>query len=376
MASKERKSPQGGVRIHSVKYNVVMNMILTSSSFLFPLITTPYVSRVLSTTGTGAVSFVQNVAHYFSLVAMLGVRYYGTRACAQVRDNPKELAKTVREILSLLMVSTAIVTVVYFGALFVVPRFGEERELFLIFSLYIWLTSLGVEWFYQALEQYDYITVRSIVFKLISLVLMFVFVREHDDYIIYGGIVIFASVASNILNIIRLNRLVDLHSPQEMDIWHHLKPMKWFAIALISSGMYVSVDIVLLGFLGTTHMVGLYQLVSKIKSVLVSCVNAVGNVMLPRLAHYQSSGNEKASNSLISKSFNFVSIIGGAIISLLAICAMPTVLIMGGADFVDSAAPLACVGPAVLFSALNIVLANYLIAHDQEKSWATVNVLG
>ena len=367
---------QKSLRIHSVKFNVLMNMIITSSSLIFPLITIPYASRVLGAGGMGAVAFAQSVSSYFSLVAILGVTYYGVKVCAEVRTNRLALSKVVKEILIILLCSTLVVYLAYTICIFTVPRFISEKALFLEFGVTIWLTSFGMEWFYQALEQYSYITIRSVAFKIIALILMFVLVRNQNDYVLYGFTVIFAGCASNILNILRIRKLIDFPTKQKLEIKRHFKPMVWYTAASIASGMYIQVDIVLLGFLGTNTQVGLYQLVSKIKSVLVTAVNSVGNVMLPRLSYYKSHNQKDKNDELIAKNLNFVMIMGFAIIALLAICAKPIVLLMGGNGFLGSIPPLRIVGAAVLFSAMNIVLANHLMSEGQEKAWAIVNMIG
>lgn len=363
-------------KVHSVKFNVLMNMIITSSSLIFPLITIPYASRVLGAGGMGAVAFSQSIASYFSLVAILGVTYYGVKVCAEVRTDKLALSKVVKEILIILLYSTLLVYAVYTVCIFTVPRFMSEKALFLEFGLTIWLTSFGMEWFYQALEQYSYITIRSVVFKIIALLLMFVLVRNQNDYVLYGFTVIFAGCASNILNILRICKLVDFSTKQKLELKRHFKPMVWYTAASIASGMYIQVDIVLLGFLGTNAQVGLYQLVSKIKSVLVTAVNSVGNVMLPRLSYYKSHNQRAKNDDLIAKNLNFVMVMGFAIIALLAICAKPIVLIMGGSGFLGSIPPLRIIGGAVLFSAMNIVLANHLMSENKEKAWANVNIIG
>jgi len=374
-SSKPAKHPTD-VRIRSVKFNVLMNMIVTTSSVIFPLITVPYVSRVLSTGGTGHVAFAQSVASYFSLVALLGVTYYGVRVCARVRDDRAELSRTVLELLVILACSTTMVFAVYLACLFTVPKMNAQFGLFALFGLAIWLSSFGVEWFYQALEQYEYITVRSVCFKLLALVLMFAFVRQRGDYAIYGLIVVVAGYGSNVLNLLRLRRLVDFRNCGHLNISRHFKPMLWFTIASISSGMYIQVDIVMLGFLGTTDMVGLYQLVSKIKSVLVTAVNSVGNVMLPRLSYYQARRKERQAGELIAKNMNFVMVFGSAIIALLILLADPIVALLGGADFAESAVPLRFVGIAVMCSAMNIVLANIMISKGMERGERDRTCLG
>ena len=370
--NRERKPP----RIRSMKFNVLMNMILTSSAFLFPMITVPYVSRVLGAEGTGLVSFAQSVSTYFSLVALLGMSHYGVRACAQVRDDEKELSKTVKELLCILLVSTTLVFVVFVACLAFIDKFNSHALLFIEFGLVIWLSSFGVEWFYQALEQYEYITIRNIAFKLIGLVLMFMLVKHVDDYLLYGFIVVISGYGSNLLNIIRLSHLVDFKIDCKLDPLRHLKPMVYFAMAAISSGMYTQADIVLLGFLGTPRMLGIYQLVAKIKQVMITAVNSVGNVMLPRLSYYRSSDRQQKAEELIAKNLDFVFIVGMAAIALIVVCADVIVYIMGGEEFADSAIPLILISPAVLLSSANVVLGNHMISNGDEKLWAKINISG
>ena len=182
----------------SIKLNFVMNIILTMSSFIFPLITFPYVSRVLLPVGTGKVSMATSVITYFSMFAQLGIPTYGIRACAKVRDNREKLSKVAQELLIINIIMSMISYMVLIILLFYVPKFRCEKELYVILSFNIILTSIGMEWLYKALEQYTYITVRSVIFKFIALIFMFFLVHKQTDYVIYGGITIFAASASNI----------------------------------------------------------------------------------------------------------------------------------------------------------------------------------
>lgn len=361
--------------MHSLKFNAVMNMILTSSSVIFPLITVPYVSRILSPSGMGAVSFAQSVITYFSLAAMLGISTYGVRACAQVRDNDKELALVVQELLVILAFSTTVVFIVYLVVLAVVPRFNEDRPLFIIFGIALWLASFGVEWFYQAIEQYGYITIRSIAIKFIGLILMFLFVHNANDYRIYGAIVIFTGYGANILNMIRLHRLVKFVSWHELNIRRHFRPMKSFFVSSISSGMYAQADMVLLGFLASNSVVGIYQLVAKIKTMLATAVNSVVNVMLPRLSYYATNAHGKYNNLLI-KNIGFVLLFASAGIAIAALNVVSIIDILGGSQYRAAVVPLLLILPALLFVSLNTVLSQYLISSGHEKQYAIVNFAG
>lgn len=179
----------------SIKRNFIMNVILTMSNFIFPLITFPYVSRILLPVGTGNVSFATSLISYFSLFAQLGIPTYGIRACAKVRDNREELTRTAHELLAINIVMDVVSYAILVLALLFVPRLQKDRTLYVVVSATILLTSIGMEWLYKALEQYTYITIRSIVFKFIALVAVFLLIHEQEDYVIYGGISILAGSA-------------------------------------------------------------------------------------------------------------------------------------------------------------------------------------
>lgn len=165
----------------SIKLNMVMNALLSMSSFIFPLITFPYVSRILLPIGTGRVAFATSVVTYFSMFTQLGIPTYGIRLCAKVRDDKEELTRAVHELLFINLFMSVVVYIVFFISLAVVPKFHEEHTLLLIIGATILLNALGVEWLYKALEQYTYITVRSLVFKVIALIGTFLFVRNPED---------------------------------------------------------------------------------------------------------------------------------------------------------------------------------------------------
>ena len=306
---------------------------------------------------------------------MLGISTYGVRACAQARDDEKELARVVQELLIILAVSTTIVFIIYLVVLVVVPRFSEDRPLFLIFGIALWLASFGVEWFYQSIEQYGYITIRSIIVKLIGLVLMFLLVHNAQDYRIYGAIVVFTGYGANILNMLRLHKRIHFRPRRELNIRRHFKPMRSFFISSISSGMYTQSDTVLLGFLVSNSIVGIYQLVAKIKNMLTMAINSVVNVMLPRLSYYATNQHDKYRDLLV-KNIGFVLLFAFAGITVAALNADSIINILGGVQYQEASTPLLLILPALLFASLNTVLSQYLISSGHEKQYATVNFIG
>lgn len=371
-----KKRTQSTPRIRSVRYNVIMNMILSSSTIIFPLVTVPYVSRVLQPYGTGAVAFTQSAMTYFSLVALLGVSSYGVRVCAVIRDDKVQLSKTVKELLIILICSTTLVTLVYLLCIYFIPQFRAQTELFLIFGIGLWLSAFGVEWLYQALEQYGYITIRNIVIKILCLIAMFVLVRRKSDYIVYGAIVVVAGYGANICNILRLRKLVDLSIKTKLKVSRHFKPMFHFFVASVSSGMYVQADTFILGLIGTTNMVGLYQLVVKIKSTLITVVNSVGNVMLPRLSYYNTHEKKGEAGLLVAKTLNFAYLFSLVLVCWCALERNGIIYILGGPEYAAAATALVLIAPSIALSSLNSTLGYYMASVNKEKLWATINVVG
>ena len=212
----------------SIKKNMIMNAMLEISKILFPIITYPYVARILHKSGTGKVDFALSVVTYFGMFAQLGIPNYGIKAVAKIRDDRQKLSKLVHELL-FINLFMAVISYIAFGAsLMIVPKFSRESVLLLVMSAIIFLNAIGIEWLYKGMEMYSYITKRSILFKFIGLIAMFLMVKSEDDYVIYGGITIFATAASDVLNFVNSRKYVDYKRQKDYNIRQHLKPVLVF----------------------------------------------------------------------------------------------------------------------------------------------------
>ncbi|WGE65247.1 oligosaccharide flippase family protein [Actinobacillus equuli subsp. equuli] len=326
--------------IKSVKFNFFMNMLLTVSNVLFPLITFPYVSRVLSPVGTGKVAFAYSIVSYFSIFAAFGVANYGIRACAQVRDNKEKLSKTVQEILCINIVLMSFVYFVYFLSVAFIPELKAEKTLFLISGLNILFAIVGVEWLYKGIEQYSYITIRSIIFKFIAFFLVFACVKTEADYSVYAFIIIFATVGSGIVNLYNLRKIIIIKRFENYDFKSHLKPMMTFFITTIAVAFYVNVSVALLGFIQGNEEVGYYNAAYRIKDVMVSIITSLGAVLLPRLSYYIENNMQDKFNEIVSKSTQFIFILSIPLVIFCILFAKPSVLILAGSAYSGSIVPL------------------------------------
>lgn len=352
----------------SLKLNFVMNAILTMSSFIFPLISFPYVSRILLPEGTGKVSFATSLIAYFTMFAQLGIPTYGVRACAKVRDDRNALTRTAQELLIINLVMTALSYGALILALVFVPRLRQERALYLLVSLSMLFTTLGMEWLYKALEQYTYITIRSIAFKLVAIVAMFALIHSREDYVIYGGITIFAASASGILNFIHARRFISLRPVGEYRFKPHLKAVAVFFAMACASTVYTNLDTVMLGFMTSDETVGYYNAAVRIKTILVSIVTSLGAVLLPRASYYVEHGQMDQFRKITRKALNFVFLAAVPMMVYFIMFAKQGIFLLSGENYGGSIVPMQWIMPTLLFIGLSNVLGiQILVPLGREK---------
>lgn len=352
----------------SLKLNFIMNALLTMSSFIFPLITFPYVSRILLPEGTGTVSFATSVVTYFALFAQLGIPTYGIRACAKVRDDREILSRTVQEIFLINCVMCILTYAAFFAALFAVPKMQAEKPLFLVISLTLFFNMIGMDWLYKGLERYTYITVTSIIFKFAALIAMFALVHEKSDYVIYGGISIFAASASNVCNLINVHKYIDIHPKGEYHFRRHMRPILIFFAMSCATTIYTNLDTVMLGFMKTNTDVGYYNAAVKIKNVLLGVVTSLGTVLLPRASYYVEHQEMEKFVEITRKAIRFVFIIAVPLMVYFILFAEESVLFLSGEAYRQAILPMQIIMPTlVLIGLTNIMGIQMLVPMGQEK---------
>jgi len=354
-----------------------MNALFSVASMLFPLITFPYVSRVLNPSGLGKVGFATSVIAYFTMFASLGIPTYGIRACAEVRDDKDKLSKTAHELIIINLIMTAIIYVVFAGTIIFVPRIRAEKLLFIVLSVSIILGTIGIEWLYKALEEYTYITIRSLIFKVIALVATFLLVHSESDYVIYGGITIFATSASNILNFINAHKYINLKPYKNYNLKRHFKLIGVFFAMACSITIYTNLDSVMLGFIKDDTEVGYYNAAVKLKGLLVAVITSLGTVLLPRASYYMEHGMKEEFNRVARKAINFVFILALPLMVYFMIFAKESVLFLSGKEFVPAIPSTIIITPTIFFIGLtNILGMQILVPSKREKQVFYSTVLG
>lgn len=356
------------VKQKSLKLNFIMNALLTMSSFVFPLIAFPYVSRILLPIGTGKVAFANSLISYFNIFAQLGIPTYGIRSCAMVRDDKERLTRTAHELLAINLIMSVISYVMLSLALLFVPRLRNERTLYIIVSFTILLTAIGMEWIYKALEQYTYIAIRSIVFKFIALLAMFLLIHKQSDYVIYGGLTILAASASNVLNFANVHKYIDMKSVGGYHIRRHLKPTVTFFAVSCAITVYTQLDTVMLGFMAADADVGYYNVVVKIKMILASIVTSLGTVLLPRASYYIQNNRMDDFKRIIRKAINFIFLLACPLMLYFILFARECIYILSGSAYESSIVPMQIIMLTLLLIGItNMLGIQVLVPMGKEK---------
>ena len=273
---------------------------------LFPLITVSYVSQVLLASGVGKVSSAQNIVQYFVLIASLGIPNYGVREIAKVRNDSSNLNKVFSELFSINSISTGLCTIIYYVIVFDFKYFAIDKMLYLLIGLTIILNFFNVDWFYQGIEEYSYITKRSFVVKVISLILLLVFVRESGDYLVYALIYIIGIAGNNFINCINLKKYGVKFSLSNTNVRRHIKPVFVLLCTTVAIELYTMVDTTMLTFMCPSENVAYYANSTKIVRLVIMLVTAIGAVLLPRLSYYSSQGKVKECEDIVNKVFRII----------------------------------------------------------------------
>lgn len=268
----------------SLKLNMVLNAIKGLMAIIFPLISFPYVSRVLGVETLGKYNFAISIISYFILLSGLGINTYAIREGARCRDDKEKLNKFANQVFSINIIATIISYILLFILLIVVSKFHEYTTLLIILSLQIMFKTIGIEWLYSAYEDYVYITVRSIIFQLLSLILLFACVHSTNDIYIYAIISVLSSVGSNILNFINSRKYCKISVTKNINLKKHIKPILILFATTITISIYVNSDITILGFMTNDYHVGIYSVSTKIYSIIKSLLASIVIVSIPRFS--------------------------------------------------------------------------------------------
>ena len=359
----------------SLGVNAFLNGLRSFLNLFFPLITFPYVSRVLSVSGIGIYNFSNTYINYFILIAGLGIATYAVREGAKYRENKDKIDEFVSQIFSLNMIATVIAYLLLVASLVIFKNLHNYVSCILIFSLQILFTTLGTEWIYTIYEDYAYITIRSIIFKIISIVLLFLLVRKPEDYLIYAAITVLSAVGSNLLNFIHARSFVHIRLTTKTNWRYHLKPVLVIFAAAIAVTIYVSSDTTILGLLKNDYAVGIYSTSVKIYQIAQSLLSALLTVTIPRLAFLWGQRRTDEYNQVLSKVIDYLGILVLPVSVGLIMLSQEVVLIIAGKKYLPSVNSLRIISWAIIFSIFSWIFSDCVLIPAKRENLVLRNTI-
>lgn len=360
----------------SLGINAVLNGIRSVLTLLFPLITFPYVSRILGATGIGIYNFSNSIVSYFLLIAGLGINTYAVREGAKYRENKEKISEFSSQIFTINLCSTVIAYILLGISLIIFKELQADVICILIFSMQIVFTTIGVEWLYTIYEDYTYITIRSIIFNILSILLLFLFVRKPSDYLIYAGITVCASAGANILNFINSKKIINLRITTKLNLAQHIKPILIIFASSVAVMIYVNSDITLLGLMKNNYVVGIYSVSAKIYTMVKSVLTAILIVTVPRLALLWGQKRFKEYKSILKDVVNNLIILVLPTMLGLMMLSREVILIISGKSFLRAHISLEILCVALIFSLFGWIISDcVLIPAKREKYFLFATVL-
>ena len=345
----------------SVKLNFIYNTIYQLLLILLPIITAPFISRTLGSQGIGIYSYTYSIASTFALFGMLGIMNYGNKVIATVQENRVERSKVFWNIWSIQIIFSLISIIFYLVYIFFFSK--EQFRYVLIVQVVVVLCSLvDINWFFFGMEKIKLTVFRNIIIKIVTVVFLFLFVKNEKDLIVYTLIMTGGLFLGNISVFSFLKREIDFVPPSLKKIKKHIKPIFVLFVPVIAVTLYKRIDKVMLGSFSTMEQVGFFENADKIINLPLGFITALGTVMLPRMSYLFAKDRQEESILYISYSMEFVCFLSSALMFGISGVAKEFAPMFFGEEFAQVGLLLIVMAPTILFIAwANVIRTQYLI---------------
>lgn len=350
----------------SLKKNFIYQTGYQVLATALPLITTPYINRVLGAEQLGTYTYVANIANYFTIFAMLGFNNYGSKMIAATKHNENELAHTFSSIRKLQCLMATVVVAIYL--LFISLCIPEHKSLYFIESLWIINCFIDINWFFWGMEKVKLTVNRNLIIKLITLLGVFIFVRSRNDILIYAFILVIGTILSDIYLISQVNKYVKGTKTTFYEMIAHIKPCIALFIPIVAMSIYQQMDKTMLGVLSTYEQVGYYSSADKIVNIPLGIITGLGTVSLPRIVSLISENKIMEYKKVVEKSISLVMFMCSAIAFGILAVSQEFVPLFFGREFLPCVSLVSFLTFVIFFKAISTVLVNQiLIPNDNEK---------
>lgn len=361
-----------------MRKNFFYTFLLTGSNLLFPLLTFPYLSRILGAEGLGICNFILSYGQNYTIIAGLGIPIYGIREIAKAGNDEKKRSKLFFELLIIHFISTGFFLIIYLASIFMYDDLRDYKDLALLGGTLILFNVFSIEWLFTGISEFKYITVRSLIIRGFSVISIFIFVKNKDDFFIYiltFVVTIFLTIVLDVRYSTKfISRKVVLSFRGTLA---HIKPIAFLGIYMILTSVYSVLPTTLLGFLSTKVSVGYYFGANKIIRVVISVFSSLITVMIPRLNVSVEKEEFDKYLMLVNQSLKVVISFGLPITFFVFLLARPLVMLLGGENFNNSIVVVQIMSPVILLvSFAQIFVFLVLSVNRKDKQMVLLSVIG
>ena len=354
--------------IKNYLYNVVYQVLL----LIVPLITVPYISRVLGPDLVGINSYTNSWMTFFMLIGQMGISLYGNREIAYHRENKKRRSTIFWGIESLQVLTILFALALYLTAVFLFST--TFQRYFLLQTFWIIAAGVDVSWYFMGMENFQRTVTRNLVVKIISVILIFVLVKSHNDLgkyiVILGG----SNLVGNLTLWPYLKKEITWIPLRDWKPFSHFYPSLLLFIPTITTQIYLVVNRLMLGRMATQNQLGQFENTDKIVKVILAVVTASGQVMLPHIANKFSNGNIKGVRDSLYNSFDFITALAVPMMFGLMAIAEPLAPWFLGQAFAPAGELMVMEAPIILFIAWsNVTGTQYLMPVNRTNEY-TISV--
>lgn len=360
----------------SLKKNAILNVTKQVLYVAFPLITFPYVSRVLHEANLGKYNFTLSLISYFCVIATLGINVYAVREGARIREDKEKLTTFASQIFTINILTTAISYIALFILYLLWPKLHDYKELLLIQSLAIFAPTMGVDWINSIFEDFEYMTKRYVFVKMVGLIAIFLFVKEENDYILYSAINTGIEILASTMNVIYVRKYLHLHLTRDFKLNIHLRPMLVLFTNSLAITLCTNTDVIMLGIFKTDSVVGIYSVASKVFQIAKKLVSAIVVVAIPRMAALLGEDREKDYVNLIGKTIKTICLFMLPMIMGIIVLSREIMFFLGGSSFVSGTGALQILGLALIPVCISgVFFDGVLIVSRQENKCFQITVI-
>jgi len=360
-----------------LKKNIISNAVLTTSSVFISFITFPYVTRTLSAGNMGSVLFVDAFTQYFIIFSSLGIPFYGVREIAKLKGNHEEQSRLVISLVSLQFLLSVILSVSFIAASYFIPALGNNSDLVLLGCLSILATSFSIEWFYQGIENFAYITKRSLIIRVLSVIAILIVIKRADDHYWYYLImfsVIFLNAALNFGNY--LWKFFKKFGGSIV-ITKHFRPLMVLFSINISVSIYTILDTIILGLFTDPVNVSYYSIPLKLVKIVWVVVGGFSVVLIPRISQYYHANNMEQVSALLKKSLSLVFLLTIPFAFFCIFFTDEILIAVFGREYLPAATSLRILSSIpMIIGACNVFGTQFLLPIGQEKKILRATVFG